>query len=140
MPELDPGFDRRQLLKTEPPTKQQIWRIYVLLQNYSKIPVNEIEPHIVAIRNKAFDIFPYVCIGRWGFLKLSIAELSYYNEILAATKAGAVLLDCGCCFGQNLRQLAYNNVPQKNLIGLDLRQEFIDLGYESFRDNRNGKE
>ena len=45
-----------------------------------------------------------------------------------------MFLDAGCCFGQVLRQLSFDGVPSKNLRGADLRQEFIDLGYELFQD------
>jgi len=44
------------------------------------------------------------------------------------------LLDVGCCFGQILRQLVFDGVPSKNLAGTDLRPEFVELGYELFRD------
>ncbi len=47
---------------------------------------------------------------------------------------GATLLDAGCCVGQALRQLAFDGAPSENLAGLDLRQDFIELGYELFRD------
>lgn len=33
-----------------------------------------------------------------------------------------------------MRQLAANSVPSENLTGTDLRPDFIDLGYELFRD------
>lgn len=40
----------------------------------------------------------------------------------------------GCCFAQDLRKLAADGVPSENLYGADLRLEFLDLGYELFRD------
>lgn len=47
---------------------------------------------------------------------------------------GQSLLDVGCCFGQDIRKLVADGAPAGNLIGTDLHQEFLDLGYELFRD------
>ncbi|KAK3988819.1 hypothetical protein QBC44DRAFT_397377 [Cladorrhinum sp. PSN332] len=139
MPELDPHFDRRQLLQVALPPQEEIERAFNLLTSYSKIPYDQIEPHVTAIRKKAFDVFPYVCIGRWRFLSLNIVNLPVYSELVSRAKDGAVILDCGCCFGQALRQLAWDGAPQENLIGTDLRQEFIDLGFDLFKDKETWK-
>ena len=64
-----------------------------------------------------------------------IATQPLYPELLDRAKNNnAVILDCACCLGQALRQLAFDGAPASNLIGLDLRPEFIDLGYEFFKD------
>ena len=47
---------------------------------------------------------------------------------------GQKFLDLGCCFGQEIRQLIFDGAPSENLYGLDLRQEFFELGYELFLD------
>jgi SAM-dependent methyltransferase len=57
-----------------------------------------------------------------------------YPEILDRLKAGEKFLDVGCCFGQILRQLVFDGVPAQNLAGTDLRPEFVELGYELFKD------
>ena len=44
------------------------------------------------------------------------------------------LLDLGCCFGQDIRRLVADGVIGSNLYGADLRLEFLELGYELFRD------
>lgn len=41
--------------------------------------------------------------------------------------------------GQTLRQLAFEGVPSENLIGLDLRGEFVELGFELFGDRGRWK-
>lgn len=58
-----------------------------------------------------------------------------YASIITRLKAGDSFLDVGCCFGQVLRQLAFDGAPAANLAGTDLRREFIDLGYSLFRDD-----
>jgi hypothetical protein len=56
-------------------------------------------------RAKAFSIFPYPCIGMYRFLDLSILSTDVYPEVLRRLKGGEKLLDLGCCFGQEIRQL-----------------------------------
>ncbi len=63
-----------------------------------------------------------------------ITNAPEYPSVLARLKAGETLLDVGTCFGHILRQLAVDGAPAANLTGTDLRPEFVDLGYELFRD------
>ncbi|KAK3385822.1 hypothetical protein B0H63DRAFT_449824 [Podospora didyma] len=135
MPELEPNFNRRKRFLVDPPAdKIKLAKVWKLLESYSGIPPDEIEEHLRHVRAKAWAIFPYGCIGRWRFLDLYITALPQYPELLARTQQGQTLLDCACCFGQALRQLAFDGAPASSLVGLDLRREFIDLGYEMFRD------
>ena len=43
-------------------------------------------------------------------------------------------LDLGCAFGQDIRRLVAHGVDSARCYGSDLRLDFIDLGYELFRD------
>ena len=45
-----------------------------------------------------------------------------------------LFLDLGCCFGQDIRRLVADGVPGESLYGADLRLDFLELGYELFRD------
>lgn len=45
-----------------------------------------------------------------------------------------MLLDLGCCFGQDIRKLVADGVPPSQVVGLDLVPEFHELGKELFRD------
>jgi len=85
-------------------------------------------------RDKAFAIFHYPCLGRWRFLDLYITETPEYPAVVSRLKAGETLLDVGCCFGHILRQLAADGAPAAHLAGTDLRPEFVELGYQLFRD------
>lgn len=49
-------------------------------------------------------------------------------------QGGATLLDLGCCFGQDIRKLAYDAGTSSNLIGSDLQEQFLNLGHELFVD------
>jgi len=106
-----------------------------LLQSYSKVPANEVEDHIYKIRDEAWNVWPYPCIGGFRFLELAIGRSPYYSTILQRLKTGNEnFLDLGCCFGQELRKLAADGAPSEHLYGSDLRPEFFDLGYKLWRD------
>ena len=47
---------------------------------------------------------------------------------------GETLLDLGCCFGQDLRQLVADGAPSENIYGLDIEGPLIDLGFDLFVD------
>ncbi len=68
------------------------------------------------------------------FLDLSIRRHPRYAEVVSRLQNGQKFVDLGCCFGQEVRQLALEGVPPENMCGMDLRQEFIDLGYDLFLD------
>ncbi|KAJ7022609.1 hypothetical protein C8F04DRAFT_1213538 [Mycena alexandri] len=66
----------------------------------------ELETHIVAIQKTA-------CEGR--------------------NLPDPLLLDVGCCFGNDLRRIVHDGFPAKNAIASDLRRDFWDLGHKLFR-------
>lgn len=58
-----------------------------------------------------------------------------YPEILKRLIGSKqTLLDMGCCFAQDIRKLVFDGAPSENIYGAELRREFIDLGYDLFRD------
>ncbi|KAE9378513.1 methyltransferase domain-containing protein [Stipitochalara longipes BDJ] len=106
-----------------------------LLENYSKIPAAEVENHVHKIRDEAWQIWPYPCIGGFRFLDLAISLSPNYPTILERLKTGNEnFLDLGCCFGQEIRRLVHDGAPSSHLWGADLRPEFFDLGYKLFQD------
>ncbi|KAK5122370.1 hypothetical protein LTR85_003954 [Meristemomyces frigidus] len=90
-------------------------------------------------REKAWDIWPYPCIGGFRFMNLNLCTTAQYAEILTRVKNGEKLLDLGCCFGQELRSLLLDGAPSENLYGTDLRPEFFELGYDLFLDRETCK-
>jgi SAM-dependent methyltransferase len=96
--------------------------------------------HVLEIRAKAYAVHEYPCIDMCAFLNATITGLwNYESEILPRVTAPsrAKLLDVGCCFGQIARRLVVDGADPKNLIGADLHPEFIQFGYELFRDGPN---
>ncbi|KAG8160515.1 hypothetical protein KVR01_010051 [Diaporthe batatas] len=105
-----------------------------LLEEYSKIPPEEVDQYVIAMRDKAWDIFPYPCIGQFRFLNLSLSKKPSYASVLSRIGEGATYLDIGCCIGQDIRKLVHDGAPSENLHGAELQGEFIRLGYDFFRD------
>ncbi|KAJ5902878.1 hypothetical protein N7495_003406 [Penicillium taxi] len=134
---LENGFNPKSLLALELTKVNEPAR--TILEEYSKIPAAEILQHVTDLRDRAFEVFPYACIGQAAFLDLRIASSPVYQEMLGRVKNGEKLLDLGCAFGQELRQLIYDGAPSENLYGLDLQPRFLDLGYDLFRDREISK-
>jgi SAM-dependent methyltransferase len=57
-----------------------------------------------------------------------------YPEILSRLKLGQNFLDIGCCVGQEIRQLVLDGATPENLYASDLHPEFLDIGYDLFKD------
>ncbi|KAH6625445.1 hypothetical protein C7974DRAFT_396109 [Boeremia exigua] len=110
-----------------------------LFETYSKVPSDEVVSHITQIRDKAFKIFPYPCLGHWGFLNLNIQTSNAYKEVVPRIKAGEQYLDVGCCMGQDIRKLVYDGAPSENLYASDVKGDFWGLGQELFLDESSLK-
>ena len=117
-----------------------------LLSSYSNIPVDQQKDHITSVRDQAYKSYAYPCLGRWRFLHLDLAHHPLYESYILPelkkesakdTKTGmskSIFLDLGCCLGQDIRKLLFDGADPSRLYGADLRPEFIDMGYELFRD------
>ena len=77
----------------------------------------------------------YPCIGEWIFLLPILASLPQYPRVLAQAKAGAIVLDLGCCLGQDLRLLAADGASSQSMYASDISQKLWELGFELFRDH-----
>lgn len=108
-----------------------------LLSTYTDIPKDQQISHITSIRASAYAQHPYPCLGRFRFLDLDLSvHPLYVASLLPRLKDGehSLFLDLGCCIGQDLRKIAADGVPPARLYGADLVPEFIDVGYQLFRD------
>ena len=43
-------------------------------------------------------------------------------------------MDLGCCVGQDIRKLIFDGAPVSRIYGAELLPEFVDVGFELFRD------
>ena len=101
------------------------------------IPPSEVIKHVHSIRDKAWEVYPYPCVGRFYFVRTLIAKQSSYPAILSrlvSSPPDQTLLDVGCGLGQELRALISAGVKPEQVFGLDLVDGFIKLGYQLFND------
>ena len=71
------------------------------------------------------------------FLLYNLRLLPFYDRIITRLHSGAIFIDAGCCFGQELRYLIHKeHIPPKQLFGFDLDPSFIDLGFQLFQDRK----
>jgi len=56
----------------------------------------------------------------YRFLDLSILQSKVYPEVVKRLKGGEKLLDLGCCFGQEIRQL---------VIMVQVKNEFLNANF-----------
>ena len=151
------GQWRAKYYSSDPPQIRP--EVREVFEKYSKIPSDEVDAHLERIvhpqsqcylhtistntsyqREKAWKIHPYPCIGQWRFLDLAIGQHSAYPEVLERMRTGEqVFLDLGCAFAQDIRKLVCDGVDSSKCHGSDLRLNFIDLGYELFRDKETLK-
>ncbi|KAI1752890.1 hypothetical protein F4782DRAFT_498964 [Xylaria castorea] len=104
-----------------------------MLENYSKIPREEQLEHVHRIRDKAWNLRAWPCIGLGIWLTPQLRRQTFYPEILEQVKAGAVVMDIGTFIGHDIRRLVYEGAPSKNLYGIDIVNHF-ETGYDFFRD------
>ncbi|CAI7676960.1 unnamed protein product [Penicillium pancosmium] len=131
---LSKGMDPKELPWYEPTIDEVPEPAKTILEKYSNIPSDQVLQHVVDVRERAYSVFPYPCIGSFRFLDLSIPQSPVYAEVLQRLKSGEKLLDVGCAIGQELRQLVYDGVPSENIYASDLRRDFFEIGYDLFAD------
>ena len=119
------------LFNSYPPTKT----LSASLSNSEDPASYPLAQHFIAIRTKAWAVYPWPCIGLYQFVNPNLSLSTRYPEIVRRLKEdNHRLLDLGCCVGQDIRRLVADGVPPQQLMGADLDRGFIDLGYELFSD------
>ncbi|KAJ4387287.1 hypothetical protein N0V93_007876 [Gnomoniopsis smithogilvyi] len=115
-----------------------------LLVEYSHIPSEEVDEHVVRVRNRAWEVHPYPCLGQFRFLELNLSHrpgplyprlLSLLTSSTPVPSDAPVFLDIGTCLGQDIRALIAAGAHPSTVAGAELSGTFIDLGYELFRDD-----
>ncbi|KAK2592264.1 hypothetical protein QQS21_010051 [Conoideocrella luteorostrata] len=108
-----------------------------LLLEYSKIASENVNSHMLRVREDAWKISRFPSVGRWKFMRLTAQDDPCYQQVLfrlTVPRSNDALLDLGCCVGQVLRQLRHDGVRGSQLFGTDVRPEFVDIGYDLFQD------
>jgi SAM-dependent methyltransferase len=111
-----------------------------ILEEYAGIPPAEVLSHVQAVRDQAWEMFPYPCMGMFKFVNMRISKNPAYGTVLKRLLVNddkndeATLVDLGCGFGQELRGLVAAGVAPTRLYGVDVSDGFVELGLELFRD------
>ncbi|KAM5534971.1 hypothetical protein V8D89_011344 [Ganoderma adspersum] len=94
----------------------------------------ELKTHIIAVQTKAFGYYKYPCIRMFEFMRLKIARLPAYPQFIELGKQrnGAIFLDMGCCFGNDVRKTVIDGWPIQGAIASDLSKDLWNLGHELF--------
>ncbi|ORY08597.1 hypothetical protein BCR34DRAFT_603456 [Clohesyomyces aquaticus] len=104
------------------------------LEEYSGIPPAEVVSHIHSVRDKAWAIRAYPCIGNGIYLDPVLPKHPTYQKVLSRIRdEGATLLEIGSFMGGDLRSLVADGAPTNHLIATDVVR-FWDLGSEMFND------
>src|ERR1700733_1614216 len=111
-----------------------------IFEEYAGIPPAEVLSHVQTVRDRAWKLFPYPCIGMFSFVKMHISKNPAYSTVLKRLlanddkKGETTLVDLGCGLGQELRTLIAAGVPPTSLYGLEVIDGFVELGFELFKD------
>lgn len=79
----------------------------------------------------------YLCIQNFLFITPKMPRYPLYKEMLEnlkATEKDDKILDVGCCFGQDIRNLLLDGVPSNKIVALDVHDGYWNLSKELFGD------
>ncbi|KAH9927499.1 uncharacterized protein BXZ73DRAFT_90753 [Epithele typhae] len=91
--------------------------------------------HVLNVQSEAFAVHPYPCIRRFAFLRMKFnSKVAGYNQLLKLGRArpDAILLDIGCCFGNDVRKAVADGFRVENVVATDIHPEFWDFGHKLF--------
>ncbi|KAH0421241.1 methyltransferase domain-containing protein [Colletotrichum camelliae] len=109
-----------------------------ILETYARVPPEDVETHVMTLRDKIWGVFPYPCVGRFSFLDFYLHRMPLYISLVDRLKGSDTKhLDVACCVGQDIRKLVYDGVPSQNIVGVEIEKGFVDAGYELFRDKES---
>ncbi|KAL5498070.1 hypothetical protein ACEPAH_3001 [Sanghuangporus vaninii] len=95
----------------------------------------ELKQHVLTVQKEAWELVRYRCIQSFGFLTLKISNLPPYQDLLklGRERQGAIFLDIGCAFGNDIRKAVADGYPAENIVATDLEGPFWDLGHKLFK-------
>ncbi|KAG9315671.1 hypothetical protein JVU11DRAFT_3317 [Chiua virens] len=113
------------------PEASEFFKIVTRIQDDDKL-----REHILDVQAKAYAVAAYPCIRSFVFTRLNISRSPSYQQFLklGREREGAILLDIGCCFGNDSRKAALDGWPSKQILATDVKRALWDFGYMLFCD------
>lgn len=107
-----------------------------LLVQYAGIEDSAVEKHLTDVRDEAWRVSPFPCVGTFLFADLALSTFPIYPTVLENLRSGAWTryLDVGCGLGQDLRKLVHDGAPASAVLGTDLSAGLLTSGQALFRD------
>ncbi|KAA1472575.1 hypothetical protein DENSPDRAFT_838894 [Dentipellis sp. KUC8613] len=129
-PELIPPLDSSLFRPTEPELE--------FLKAAISPDESEVRRRVEEVQKEAYAKHPYPCIRAYHHVSLMMSANKVYPHILEAGKnPETILLDLGCCMGTDVRKLVYDGFLASQVVGCDLRPEFIAAGHKLYSDAAN---
>ncbi|UZJ53137.1 hypothetical protein CBS101457_002457 [Exobasidium rhododendri] len=129
--------------KLSPPLDKEVRDLYRFTNaaRFGHLSDEDLADHITQIRDRAYKIAPWPCLGGFRFLNPGIAFAGppgTYASVVSHLKNNpkAKVLDLGCCFGHDARQLIKDGVRSDQITACDLLPELIELGFDLFGDEK----
>ncbi|TFK85712.1 hypothetical protein K466DRAFT_551672 [Polyporus arcularius HHB13444] len=96
--------------------------------------LDALKRHLISVQREAYAVRPYTTIVNFYFTDLGLSHVPGYRRMieLGQTRRNPILVDVGCCFGQDLRKAIADGYPQESVLGTDIVPEFWDLGHRLF--------
>jgi len=91
---------------------------------------------------EAITAFPFRCIYALAFTYPRVHKHPNYRQILNKLDDNKNLriIDLGCCMGTEIRHLLVDGFKEENVLGIDIQNEFIEIGIQLFNDEPSFKE
>ncbi|KAG0147797.1 hypothetical protein CROQUDRAFT_655816 [Cronartium quercuum f. sp. fusiforme G11] len=96
----------------------------------------ELESRVLELAKRAYKIYPYPCIWGLKFCHGKVRRHPVYQRVLELGKTlegpQPIFIDVGAFFGTDLRQLVWSGYNRKDVLGVDVMDEWNKLGRELF--------
>ena len=110
------------------------------IESYTQKDKFEIVKQTVLFRDKALKSFEYGCIRGARFIHPPIITHPKWKTeikpVLSSSDAGVNILDIGCCFGTDVRYCINLGCDPRQVLGVDISNDFIELGFDYFGDRK----
>jgi predicted TPR repeat methyltransferase len=117
----------------------QLFQQYAKLINKSIPSTKQIKEFIQTAYIQALATYPYRCVKELRFIRPRILNHPKYAQLIAdkAELKHKKILDIGCCMGVDLRQMILDGADYNNVLGVDIQQNFLNIGMDEMFFDRN---